>query len=314
MADAIDAIRGVLADQLGSAPDALTLGAYVRWSGPDERAGKRSCWCLAFEDGRGAVFGCWKRGIESSWQATRPENQTPAERAAFRRQIAEAKQEREREQHDAWRRNDDRNRHMARGARAVTVGDPVDLYLARRLNVDAFPVPACIRFHPAMPYLHEGKSLGTFPCMVVPLVDKSGRMLSLHRTYLTPDGRKADVPAVRKLSPASGLLSGASIPLHPPKSGAMGIAEGIETALGAWLASGVPVVAAYSAGNLAAYAWPGSVRRLVIFGDNDKVGSEAAQALQARAVAARLSVEVCIPEIEGEDWCDVWAQRGEATA
>src|SRR6185369_5285614 len=125
---------------------------------------------------------------------------------------------------------------------------------------------------------------------------------------------KADVPTVRKLTPASGLLAGSFIPLYEPRSGVLGIAEGIETALGAMGASGVPTVAAYSAGNLAAFAWPREVRRLVIFGDNDKAGREAAEKLRERASAARLSVEVCTPEVDGEDWCDVWAQRSEVSA
>lgn len=89
----------------------------------------------------------------------------------------------------------------------------------------------------------------------------------------------------------------------------IGTSEGIETALAAWLASGVPTVAAYSAGNLAAYRWPTSVQRLVIFGDADGAGRDAARALRARAQSAGLRCEVLTPSDDGADWCDVWAAR-----
>ena len=62
--------------------------------------------------------------------------------------------------------------------------------------------------------------------------------VALHRTYLTADGRKADVPSVKKLTGAAGPLAGACIPLHKPARGCIGIAEGIETALAAWLRIG----------------------------------------------------------------------------
>ena len=41
-------------------------------------------------------------------------------------------------------------RRIWRESRAVVVDDPVHQYLARRTGIDA--APACIRFHPALPY------------------------------------------------------------------------------------------------------------------------------------------------------------------
>ena len=74
-------------------------------------------------------------------------------------------------------------------------------------------------------------------------------------------------------------------------------------------ASGVPTVAAYSAGALAGFLWPAGVQRLVIFADHDKAGREAADTLRARALAAWLRCEVLAPSTQGADWCDVWAAR-----
>ena len=140
--------------------------------------------------------------------------------------------------------------------------------------------------------------------------------MALHRTYLTADGRKADVPTVKKLTPATGPLAGACIPLFKPLRGCIGIAEGIETVLASWCASSVPTVAAYCAGNLAAWQWPPSVQRLVIFADNDPAGADAADKLRRRARAAGLFVNVIAPTESGADWADVWtahvAERGAA--
>ena len=94
-----------------------------------------------------------------------------------------------------------------------------------------------------------------------------------------------------------------------PDRGCIGIAEGIETALAARCASGVPTVAAYSAGALAGWHWPPGVQRLVIFADADPAGAAAAQSLKVRAVRAGLSVAVMTPTTPAADWCDVWSQR-----
>ena len=68
-------------------------------------------------------------------------------------------------------------------------------------------------------------------------------------------------------------------------------------------------MAAYCAGNLAAYIWPPGVSRIVVFADADPAGAAAAQSLKARAIRAGLSVAVMSPTTLGADWCDVWAQR-----
>ena len=169
-----------------------------------------------------------------------------------------------------------------------------------------WPLPAALRLHRALPYWHGADKLGTFPAMVAPIIAPDGRTVALHRTYLSADGRKADVPTVKKLTGAAGPLAGACTPLHRPAHGVIGVAEGVETALAAWLASGVPTVAAYCANALAGFLWPAGVQRLVIFADADKAGREAADKLLGRAVRAGLRVQVLTPTEPGADWCDVW--------
>lgn len=309
MADHLDAFKSAVQASLGAFPADIHPGRFHRFS-TNGKPSDKSGWCQLFPDGLAGVFGDFRAGVSEFWSSTRSADMTPSERAALQRHVALAKAQREQEQRAAWRTNDDRNRFMLRQCRPSVAGDPVHLYLSRRMAAESINVPACIHLHPAMPYIHEGETLGLFPCMVAPLVGSDGRMLALHRTYLTADGRKADLPAVRKLTGAAGLLAGAAIPLATPTAGRLGIAEGIETALAAFLSSGVPVVAAYSAGNLSAWRWPREIRALVIFGDNDTAGIKASTELLERAKKAGLDASVLAPSDPGADWCDVYAARG----
>ncbi len=142
--------------------------------------------------------------------------------------------------------------------------------------------------------------------------------VALHRTWLTPEGRKAPTPGpCKKLTQAAGPVTTGCIRLAWPGDGAgdvLGIAEGIETALAARCASGVPTVAAYSAGALAAWQWPRELKRLVIFADADAAGADAANTLRFRAGAAGLAVQVMTPTTPGAHWCDVWDTRGAGRA
>lgn len=308
MDDARDDFRTAILAALGHAPEDVEPGRLLRFS-TNGRRSDTAGWCLLFEDRRGGVFGCYRQGISSVWSATDRRRMTPAERAELRRQVEAARAEREAEQRQRWQANRERLRTLWAQCLALVPGDPVTLYLRRRLNAAPWPLPACLRLHPALPYWHDGHELGRIPALVAPLVSPAGKVLALHRTYLSPDGRKADVPTVKKLTGAAGLLAGAAIPLHRPKAGALGVAEGIETALAAWLASGVPTVAAYSAGNVRAFEWPQDARRLVVFADPGEAGQAAALGLQVRAAGAGVRCNVLTPTTPGADWCDVWAAR-----
>ena len=308
MADAIEQFREAIRAALGFAPDAIEPGRLHRFATRDRRADDAG-WCKLFDDMRGGVFGCNRQGISETWCAADCAAMTREQRAALARQVMAATAERETQQRQQWATNAQRIAQMWAQCVPPVPGDPVTLYLKRRGFGGVWPLPECLRLHRALPYWHEADKVGTFPAMVAPIIAPDGRTVALHRTYLTPDGRKADLPSPKKLTGAAGPLAGACIPLHKPVRGLIGIAEGIETALAAWCASGVPTVASYCAGNLAAWQWPPGVQRLVIFADADKAGREAADALRARALAARLRCEALTPATDGADWCDVWAAR-----
>ena len=293
---------------LGHAPDVIEPGRLHRFATSPKR-GDDAGWCKLFPDTHGGVYGCHRTGISETWQAERERPMTPAQRAALARQVAEATAQRERQQHLQWAENARRIALLWTECVPLVPGDPAMLYLKRRGFAGVWTVPACLRLNAALPCWEDGKRVGTFPALVAPLKAPGGQVVALHRTYLTTEGRKADVPSPRKLTGTAGPLEGACIRLHQPRRGVVGIAEGIETALAAALASGVPTVAAYSAGNLAAWDWPAGIRRLVVFGDNDVAGRKAGEALRARAFAAGLACTVLMPTEDDADWCDVWAAR-----
>ncbi|MBL0719809.1 toprim domain-containing protein [Piscinibacter sp. Jin2] len=291
--------------QLGFAPEVIELGRIGRFSTTD-RARDKAGWYRVINSGRAGVFGDFRRNVSSFWTLGRREAMTPIERSIMVRSLALMRAKRDAERRHQWNRNAQRNLLLWAQTLPLTGHDPASRYLESRGL--AGPVPQQLRVHPSLTYWEDGDR-SKWPAMVAPLLAPDGRMLALHRTYLTADGRKAPVSAVKKLTEASGPLAGACIPLHAPERGVIGIAEGIETAQAAHLASGLPTVAAYCASNLAAYIWPPATRRIVVFADADAAGTTATQTLKARAVRAGLDVKVLTPSTPGMDWCDVWAAR-----
>jgi len=309
--------RRAVVQVLGDGPDHVEPGCIIRFA-TDTRRTKKSGWCIVFDDDVvGGVFGDFRTGVKADWwqrTGTRPS----AAEVLKRRQRMEAammQAERERQQERAEARQ--RNSKMWQAAQPVNTDDPVGLYLRRRgLLIDRFP--EALRFHPHVGYYEDGELIEHFPAMLG-LVTNDGEAVSIHRTYLTPDGCKAPVAQVKKITKTSGSMSGACIQLSESQEvdsslRQVGVAEGIETALAAMLASGIPTVAAISAGGMERYAIPSPaiVDELTFFADNDAsgVGQAAATALEKRAIARGLAVRKLIPAEVGTDWADVWAAAG----
>lgn len=314
MSDPLHAFLAAVRAELGDAPDAdrVQPGEFVRFSTNGKR-GNRDGWLKWFADGYGGCYGCKRQSISNTWQAGRPGYLSPADRLerAHEREAAAARHAHQ--QRQQWAENAQRNARLWDACQPITAQDVAGRYLRARLHALPELLPACLRFHPGLDYWHDGQKLGTFPALVASLTGPAGDVLALHRTYLDPSGRKASLPdgaPVKKLSRAAGLLLGGSIRLGElTADGLIGVAEGIETALAASLAGNLPVVAAYSAGALAAWRWPLGARHIAICGDNDPAGLEAAERLAERALLAGLRVHRAIPSQPGLDWCDIWASR-----
>lgn len=226
-------------------------------------------------------------------------------------------------------------------SRAITAGDPVDQYLKHRVPGLDF-TPHMIRFHPALDYWAAPEDpngrpvlVGRFPAMVAKAVDPRGVFVQIHKTYLTADGQKADVPLVKKTERGIGV-NGFAVATMPVLGDTLGFAEGIESALAAAMVRRIPVWPCLNGPSLAAFDVPewllDQVSRIVIFADHDELkalplagsngtrrfraaGSHYAEQLAARARARGKRVLVVKPGRVGFDMANYWAERqGDALA
>lgn len=260
-------------------PHDLRPGALHRFPGIGKGPSNRAGWCWLSPDGQGGAFGCWASGLSETWQAER-RHFTSAERAAFRRQMAEAKRQAECERDKAWQQA-----------------------AARAREIWLKTVPAS----PRHPYLLTKAVAPCYarqagPRLVLPIVGWDGRLSSLQ--FIGPGGDKKMLKGGRKL--------GRLIPVHGQHGvGRILIAEGFATA--ATLSEAEPealVLAALDAGNLKPVAVAARKRfpaaEIVLAADADAVGIAKARAA-AIAAAGLVAVPKFPPGTEGTDWNDLAA-------
>ncbi len=197
--------------------------------------------------------------------------------------------------------------------------EPVRLYLQSRGLDSLIPDWPSIRFHPKMQYRNEdGKLIGHFPAMLA-LVEKGNEAITIHRTFLTDDGRKAAVDSPKKMMPAPSnkLVVGSAIRLGNPGR-VLAVTEGIETALAVLEATGMVTWSLISAAMMSQFLIPSGVEKLVIWSDLDRsfAGSFAAQKLAERAKAQGVEAVIREPkgplpaDVKSIDWLDVLNQQG----
>jgi putative DNA primase/helicase len=147
---------------------------------------------------------------------------------------------------------------------------------------------------------------GRFPALIGKVVDINGELVTAHVTFLK-DGRKRPGDAPRKIISKMTGRAGCAVRLVPAGR-LLGIAEGIETALSAYVLHGVPTWAALNAVQLEKFAPPSSVNELHVFADRDIAGLEAAGRLVER-LAARITVRLRVPPADVKDFNDVLLGR-----
>ncbi len=131
--------------------------------------------------------------------------------------------------------------------------------------------------------------------MIASVTDLAGTITGVHRTWLAPDGSgKAPVDTPRR---AMGNLLGHAVRFGVAQE-VMAAGEGIETILSLRCAlPDMPMVAALSAAHLAAFLFPGTLRRLYIVRDDDPAGDGARDSLVERAHAAGIEAIVLSPTL-----------------
>jgi putative DNA primase/helicase len=129
----------------------------------------------------------------------------------------------------------------------------------------------------------------------------------VQRTWLAEPGRKA---ALATPKAALGAIGGCGVVLGEIAD-AVVIAEGLESALSASVALGLPAVAALGCANLRRLAIPDRVRRVVIAPDRDAsgAGERAARDLGQTLIKRGCSAALAWPPAPFADWNDA-AQAG----
>lgn len=190
----------------------------------------------------------------------------------------------------------------------IRPGDVVSRYLESR-GLDGDDHPSQLRIMDRALYRYDATHKDYMPAMIANFVSPCRRFTTVHFTFLDHEGRKADVPSVRKFYPGK-IPDGGAVRLAPSAE-TMGIAEGIETALSASRLFDVPVWATLTAIGLTKWEPPETARNVIIFGDADAkfAGQHAAYALAYRLAVKGLSVEVRVPDEIGTDWNDVLINR-----
>jgi hypothetical protein len=130
-----------------------------------------------------------------------------------------------------------------------------------------------------------------------------GELIGVHRTWLTRDSagnwRRVDRAMLGRTAGGAVRLAGASETLM--------VAEGIEMALAAMRATGLPAWAALSTSGIVGLTLPQAVRAVKILADHDASGAgmRAARAAAERWVAEGRRVWIAMPPDNGTDFNDV---------
>ena len=185
-------------------------------------------------------------------------------------------------------------------------GTFVERYLRARGII--CPIPPTIRF------LRDAKHPeGRFPAMLAAVARvPSQKIVAVHRTFLAHDGSGKAPVEPEKMS--LGSVSGGAVRLTQAGEH-LAVAEGIETALSVFLATGIPMWSALSADGIAALALPPLplARTVTICADADDNGTGIKKAYKAAErwfVEGRIVRITCPPT--GTDFNDILLRKTKA--
>jgi hypothetical protein len=179
---------------------------------------------------------------------------------------------------------------------------PAETYLRSRRILPGSPE---LRYHPRTPYGRGAQAIFR-PAMLAAVRDEIG-LLAVHRTFLDSNiGKLAQLPLPKR---ALGRLGRGAVRLLPPRSGSLGWAEGIETALAATILTKIPCWATLGTERFAHVALPPGIDHLILFLDNDAGGRRAEKLARDAHAGTGLKIEARYPAAQGADWNDVLLGR-----
>jgi phage/plasmid primase-like uncharacterized protein len=267
--DLCDAIRSVGYEP----PSNIAIGKVTRFPTNGKR-NDRSGWVHVFEDGKGAVFGCWRSGEQHQWFEKRDYVPDIHEQEAMRQQFEEAKRKAVAERDQAYAVAAKEAQVLFDNAVPVVSHD----YLTNK------------GIKPNMARMFGGK-------LLIPVYSSDGEIQSVQAIF--SDGAKR--------FHAGGKMVGGHCWIGDPVIGeTLLIAEGFATADSLNEATGYAVCIAFSAGNLKtitqmiASQYIG--KKIVICADNDSSGVGMSKAKEC-------GVDVVLPTIDG-DFNDMMSEKG----
>lgn len=269
-------------------PDKINAdGRLHRFCGEGDKSGHMNCYYVLYLDGHPAgAFGSWRLGIRETWRAEGLRGK-PAELERTRRILQADRERAEAERQESYEGTAEYAARLCHGSKPA---DPAHSYLvAKRVR------PHGLR--------QRGETL------LVPLRDLDGHGWNLQR--IGPDGSKRFLKGGR----VTGLASPIGDLTDPVR---LVICEGWATAATLHEATGYPVLATMTAGNLRPVAlaarerWPDA--EIIIAADNDRFtklpdGRENPGVIFATEAAAAAGARLMVPEfppgVDGTDFNDL---------
>ena len=199
------------------------------------------------------------------------------------------------------------------------IHDVVDRYLrARGAEPFANPPPPCVRIAPT---LHHGPSENFLPSLMFKLTDpKTGaETTTVHAIFLEPGGRskaKFKDGSGHSATMNYGSLNGGVFKLAEAIPGQpVVLAEGFETGVTIWQATGLPVWVTCGTAGLASFTPPEDVKWIIAAGENDAASAKAVKKLRQKLEPLGVRFDVAKPPVgakEGEisDFNDMVNGRG----
>lgn len=273
-----------------------------------DKPNKQNGWYRAFHEPVAMiVYGNWAIELVNKYVVKSAGVLSRKDFIKLQSNIKLAKANRLKEQVNEWRKNKLKIEQVLSQCQPIA-GTIAERYLNNR-GITKTDYDALL-FHPKLAYWDKDKGVSYHPAMIGVVTNPANQIVTLHRTYLTEDGRKAEVSDPKKLMAVAGDTKGASIKLGKPETLPnehvfLGIAEGIETALSAGQLFDIPVWACVSADGMSKFHPPikPSITHLTIYADNDPAGIKAGNQVGKRLAGEGLRCVISTP-LHGADWND----------
>jgi len=250
---------------LGFAPPHIDTGKFVRFATSDKR-GDRSGWALLFEDGSGGVFGCWRAGINESWQTRQSGIRLGRQQCAT--------VNRQRREHDERNRT---NYHKA-------CMQELETLIRQACGIDArHPYVVSKEIVP-----YGGKQL--HDALLIPVRDSEGILRGLQ--FIGVNGEKK--------FKAGSRINGCYCRIGKPVGTTILICEGWATGCSLHSATGHAIAVAFSAGNLLSvcealrYKYPDWL--LIICADDDHAAPNNPGLTKAAHAAHAINGQLLVPD------------------